>query len=127
MNTNNNKLWAVDEKLFAALEGQYQSNNEAVFFRNVKFKQEYELALSNDLLLSELENDDHVYLVRVEYDEYIVGVGLDDTHEIHVMNLSEALAVDLATLGLNRHVTLLEWLRARDYEGVKYDHNYDRM
>ncbi len=127
MDTIINKLWPCDEKLFAALEGNYQSMNEAVFFRNMKYKQEYEVALSNDLIISELENPDQVYLVRVEYDEYIVGVGPDDTHEVHVMNLSEALEVDLGVLGLKRNMTLREWLKERDYSDVMYDHNYDKM
>ena len=127
METNKNKLWDVDEKLFASLEGNYQSDNEAVFFRNMKFKQEYEVALSNDLILSEVDNADEIYLVRVEYDEYIVGKGSDEMHEVHVMNLSEALSTDLSTLGLNRKLSLLDWLKERDYAGVMFDHNYDKM
>lgn len=127
MENSRNKLWDVDEKLFASLEGHYQSNNEAVFFRNMKFKQEYEVALSNDLIISEADNADEIYLVRVEYDEYIIGKGCDETHEIHVMNLSEALSTDLSTLGLSRKITLLDWLKERDYAGVIYDHNYDKM
>lgn len=127
MKTNSNKLWDVDEKLFASLEGNYQSANEAVFFRNMKYKQEHEVALSNDLIVSEADNIDEIYLVRVEYDEYIVGKGYDEMHEIHVMNLSEALSTDLSILGLNRTLSLFDWLKERDYAGVLYDHNYDKM
>ncbi len=127
METYSNKLWDVDEELFASLEGHYQSENEAVFFRNMKFKQEYEVALSNDLIVSETDNDDEIYLVRVEYDEYIVGKGRDDIHEVHVMNLSEALSTELNTLGLSRKLSLLDWLKERDYAGVMYNHNYDKM
>ena len=75
MDTNKNKLWDADERLFASLEGKYQSDNEAMFFRNIKFKQEYEPTLSNDLIISESDNEDEIYLVRVEYDEYLVGKG----------------------------------------------------
>lgn len=113
--------------LFSSLESNYQSNNEAVFFRNMKFKEEYEISLSNDLIVSESDNTDEIYLVRVEYEEYLVGKGTDELHEVHVMNLSEALALDLSSLGLDRMLTLLEWLRERDYAGVMYDHNYDNM
>ncbi len=125
METSKNKLWDVDEQLFASLEGKYQSDNEALFFRNMKFKQEYEPTLSNDLIVSESDNDDKIYLVRVEYDEYLVGKAGNEEHEVHVMNLSEALSVDLSLVGLNRKLTLLEWLKQRDYIGVMYDHNYD--
>ncbi len=122
-----NKLWPADEKLFAVMGEDYQSENEATIFRNLKHKQESEVALSNELLVSERENQDQVYLVRVEYDEYIVGVGPSEKNEVHVMNLSEALTVNLEVLGLPRIMTLLEWLRTRDYEGVRYDRNYDKV
>lgn len=91
----------------------------------MKFKQEYEPTLSNDLIVSESDNDDKIYLVRVEYDEYLVGKAGNEELEVHVMNLSEALSVDLSVVGLNRKLTLLEWLKQRDYVGVMYDHNYD--
>ncbi len=125
METSKNKLWDVDKQLFASLESKYQSDNEALFFRNMKFKQEYEPTLSNDLIISESDNEDEIYLVRVEYDEYLIGKGKNEDHEVHVMNLSEALSVDLSTLGLNRKLTLFEWLKQRDYAGVMYNHNYD--
>ncbi len=125
METSKNKLWEEDEKLFASMEGKYQSANEALFFRNMKYKQEYEPTLSNDLIVSESDNEDEIYLVRVEYDEYLVGKGRGQNHEVHVMNLSEALSIDLSSVGLNRRLTLLEWLKQRDYAGVLYDHNYD--
>lgn len=127
METNKNKLWDVDEQLFTSLEGKYQSENEAAFFRNMKFKQEYEVTLANDVILSETDNDDEIYLVRVEYDEYLVGKGNNESNEAHLMNLSEALSLDLGTIGLERSITLLDWLKERDYAGVKYNRNYDYL
>lgn len=111
--------------MFNSMKNQYQSINEENFFKNLQYKQEYEVALSNDLLLSENDNEDEIYLVRVEYDEYIIGRGNDESNEIHVMNLCEALQTNLRDVGLERDVTLLQWLRGRDYQGVKYDQNYD--
>jgi len=127
METYKNTLWDVDEQLFTSLEGKYQSENETAFFRNMRFKQEYEVALSNDLILSETDNDDEIYLVRVEYDEYLVGKGENESNEVHLMNLSEALSLDLSTIGLSRSITLLNWLKERDYIGIKYNHNYDDL
>lgn len=127
METNKNTLWEVDEQLFTSLEGKYQSENEAAFFRNMRFKQESEVTLSNDVILSETENDDEIYLVRVEYDEYLVGKGINETNEAHLMNLSEALSLDLRSVGLGRAITLLDWLKERDYVGVRYNHNYDDL
>lgn len=126
MNSNKNTLWDVDEQLFASMEGNYKSANEANFFKNLHFKQEYEPTLSNELLVSEADNDDQVYLVRVEYEEYLVGVGIyPHQKEVHAMNLSEALAVNLKDIGIEKDITLLDWLRARDYADVKYNRNHD--
>lgn len=121
-----NPLCRDDEQLFNSMEGHYQSDNEELFFKNIKYKQQYEPTLCNDLILSEHTNDDEVYLVRVEYEEYLVGRGApDDRTEFHVMTLSEALAINLKDLGCGKDITLFEWLRTRDYEGVRYDGNRD--
>lgn len=122
-----NKLWADDYKLFADMEGHYVSENEKTFFEKMRQKMEYEIAISNDLILSEVDNDDRIYIVRCIYDEIIVGHGVAGHYdpEHHVMNLSQALGANLKELGyLDRDLTLLEWLRERDYKGVRYNHNY---
>lgn len=126
MNKPNN-LRKADEALFSSMEGYYTTPEEENFFRNMQYKEEYEPALSNDLIVSEKDNDDQIYLVRVEYEEYLVGRGTDEENEVHLMSLSEALSQDLHELGLGRHLTLLQWLRLRNYKGVMYDHNYDIM
>lgn len=123
-----NKLWPEDARLFADMAVHYVSENEKTFFENMKQKMENELAISNDLILSEVDNDDLIYIVRCIYDEIIVGHGTAGHYdpEHHVMNLSQALNANLKELGyLDRDITLFDWLRERDYEGVMYDHNYD--
>lgn len=128
MNTEKHKLWDVDEKLFASMKGNYQSANEENFFKNMQYKQEYECTALNDLLVSEYENDDEIYVVREYNDEYVVGHGIDTdgAYEEHVMNLSEALALNLKELGfIERNLTLWDWLRERDYNVVNYERNYD--
>ena len=130
MEKKENKLWKEDEELFTSMEGKYKSLNEKVFFEKMKFKMEYEIAPSNDLIMFEEDNDDHIYIVRCVYEEIIVGHGLKGSYdeEFHVMTLNEALNANLKQLGfLNRDVTLLEWLRERDYEGIRYNHNYAFM
>ena len=125
-----NKLWPEDYKLFDNMEGHYISENEKSFFEKMKFKMENEIAPSNDLIMFEEDNDEHIYIVRCIYDEFIVGHGTKSHYdeEYHVMNLSEALSANLKTLGfIDRDITLLEWLRERDYEGIRYNHNYAFM
>lgn len=84
-----NKLWRENEELLASMEGHYFSDNEKVFFEKIRYKMEYEDAPSNDLIMFEEDNDDHIYIVRCYYDEFIVGHGLDGNYdeELHVMKL----------------------------------------
>ena len=48
--------------------------------------------------------------------------------DVYAMDLEEAMAINLKDAGLlDNDVTLLEWLRARDYKGIKYDGNFDEL
>lgn len=128
METSKRKLWDADYELFASMRDNSLTPNEANFFKNMRFKEEYEPTALNDLLVSEYENPDEIYLVRVDYDEYLVGhgIGTDGAEEVHVMNLSEALAINFKTEGfLDRDITLWQWLREKDYEIVNYERNHD--
>jgi hypothetical protein len=128
MEDRKNNLWDVDKNLFASMKGNYASAEEANFFKTMQFKEEYEPALSNDLIMSEHANSDDIYIVRALYDEYIVGKGGDESTEIHTMNLSEALNINLRDAGLLcKNITLLDWLRSINYQGVTFDNNYDLM
>lgn len=120
--------WDVDEELFESLKGKYASKNEETFFQKMQYKQEYECSALNDLLVSEYENADEIYVVRMYNEEYVVGHGVDSNgaNEEHVMNLSEALALNLKELGyIDRDLTLWDWLRECDYSVVNYERNYD--
>ena len=122
------KLWDADAKLFASMKGNYQSKNEENFFMNMQYKQEYQATALNDLLVSEYENQDEIYIVRMYNEEYIVGqgIGTDGANEEHVMCLFEALNLNLKELGfLDRDITLLDWLRECDYSVVNYERNYN--
>lgn len=128
MKTSKHKLWDVDAQLFASMRDHSLTPNEANFFKNMQFKQEYEVTALNDLLVSEYENDDEIYVVRMNYEEYVIGHGIDTdgANEIHVMNLSEALSVNFKNEGLlDCDITLWQWLRKKDYKIVNYGRNYD--
>ena len=128
MKPEKKKLWDSDIKLFESMKGHYQSVNEENFFKNMQYKQEHECTALNDLIISEYENDDEIYVVREYYEEYVVGhgIGSDGAQEEHVMCLSDALALNLKNLGfIDRDLTLFEWLREHDYDVVNYERNYD--
>ena len=120
-------LTKEDRALFERMKDNYQSENEKEFFEKLRHKQEKVFTVSNDLILHEFNNEDQLYIVRCEYEEYVVGSAIRREEE-HTMDLSEALAINLKEAGLlDRDITLFDWLRERDYAGVEYDHNYDDM
>ncbi len=129
MATQENKLRKDDYYLFASLKGGYNTENERIFFETMRRKMESELAPSNELLMSELDNEERIYIVRVDYDEFIVGhKDGQDSKECHTMSLSEALKLKLNEIGaFGKETALFEWLRERDYKGLCYDRNFARM
>ena len=130
MNKVENKLSREDIELFISMEGHYKSLNEKYFFEKMRNKMENELAPSNELVMYEEDNEDNIYIIRCVYEEFIIGHGLKDSYdeEYHAMTLFEALNANLKQLGfIDRDITLLEWLRERDYNGIRYNHNYAFM
>ena len=59
-----NKLVKEDAELFEFMKSHYQSENEKEFFEKLRYKQENVLTVANDLILSERNNDDGLYIVR---------------------------------------------------------------
>lgn len=125
-----NVLVKEDAELFSAMIGKYVSENEKEFFEKQKYKQENVFTFANDLVMWELDNEDHIYITRCQFEEYIVGHGVEGHYdeEFHTMCLADALNVNLKELGfIDRDLTLLQWLRERDYKGIQYNHNYDDL
>lgn len=124
------QLVLEDAELFRKMKGHYASDRERVFFEKMQDKEEYDFTVSNDLILYEEDNEDHIYIVRCEYEEYIIGHGTEGHYdeEYHSMTLAEALNLNLKDQGfISEDITLLQWLRNRNYEGVQYNHNYDNL
>ena len=122
-----NELWAEDVQLFQNMDNHYISENERVFFETIQEKMMTELAPCKELLISEMKNADKVYLLRDQYDEFILGqgIGAERKTEVHTMKLSDVLNVNMKDKEfLSDDITLLEWLRRIDYDGVMFDHNY---
>lgn len=125
-----NELWPQDEELFNSISKQPQSSSEKHFFEQMRSKMLDENAPWPETLVWEHDNPDHLYLLRHGYDEFMVGSGLSreewQRNEVHTMNLSEALSINLKDAAiLDRDMTLLQWLRAQDFKCVRYDHVND--
>jgi len=118
-----NELCDEDAKLFADMEGKYISLEEKLFFETLKYRQERDLTLCNDPLIGAKCNDDNLFLLRLYYDEYIVGHYYDygKWNDIHKMNLFEVLNVNLNDIGCNKRMTLWEWLRSNNYRYINYE------
>lgn len=128
MDKKNNELWPADKELFATMRKCSISNEEFNFFQNMQYKEEYEVTLSNDLIMSENDNAEGIYIVREVFDEYVIGCAKYIENETHVMNLSEALNISLSEIGIRgKNMTIFEWLRSVNYKGISYNRNYDNM
>lgn len=123
----NNELTMEDRQLFRRMTVECRTENERLFFERMRHKQEHEITATIDIILHERDNSDKLFIVRYWFDEYAIGRE-DLPREYHFMSLSEALAANVKQLALlDEDITLFEWLRRRDYAGVKYDQNQDML
>ena len=131
MNEIKNDMWEEDKVLFRTMSENYISDNERFFFVTLQRKQESELTYSNELLIDDHDNPDGLYMVRVNFEEYEIGRIIDDHRigeEFHAMYLAEALDLKLGCFNMApSQMTLFDWLRANDYQYVKYNRNYDNL
>ena len=58
------ELVPKDKLFFDNLGDVFASTEEKNFFENMKYKMEFEPAMSNDLIMSEHDNEDGIYIVR---------------------------------------------------------------
>ena len=120
-----------DVELFDYMRDKYVSNNERRFFEIMEYKEYYELAPQNDIILHENDNDECLFLLRVYNTEYEIGRLFKNTQQrcfgkYHSMSLSEALFANLKKASvLDYECTLLQWLRKVDYHGLCYEGNYN--
>ena len=123
MNTKVNQLSPEDVQLFASMKGHYQSDEERIFFETMKYKEEYELATMNELLLIEDDNEDRLYFIRIYADEYEIGLG---AKKEHFQSLADALQMKLSEIGMpDNDCTFGQWLRQKNYTCIRYDRNIE--
>ena len=118
----------ADRKLFAEMHRSFESVAEKEFFEKLCYKEQYESAYSNELLVYERENGDGIYLIRKYYDVYLVGYRSPEGNvgEYEDDTLAKVLFLRLdQCVGFPERVSLWEWLRRCDYSVVKYNRNYD--
>lgn len=122
-------LCEEDAMLFEQVKGHYQSEEERIFFETMFYKEMYEPAYSNEELILKDENEDKVDIIRCSECEYEFGSGdYGNSTNLYVNSLAELLNTNLADVGISSmHGTMLDWLRARNYKGIRYDRNIALM
>ena len=92
-NNKKTELVPKDRKFFDRLGDAFASEEEKNFFEKMKYKLEFEPAMSNDLIMSEHDNEDGIYIVRCYDCEFIIGCRVGDVfkEEKYTMNFSDAL------------------------------------
>lgn len=63
-NRKKTTMTPIDSQFFENLGGVFASPAEKDFFERMKYKIEYEPAVANDLIMSEHDNEDGIYIVR---------------------------------------------------------------
>lgn len=117
-------LLEEDLTLFEEMREKYVSENERIFFETLEQKECYDFSSMFDMLMLEPDNELELYFIRCYWNEYEVGIG---TNKEHFDSLKEALNMDLQDIGYPEHITLLEWLRRRDYAGIHFDRDNDKQ
>lgn len=100
------------------------SENERIFFEKLRYKMLYETAFSNDVLMNDKDNEDRIFIVRSRFDDILIGSKKEDIPACEYEGIFHALEEDMY-IYTGQHITLLEWLRKRDYHGIRYDANND--
>ena len=107
------------------------SDNEREFLEQMRYKIPYEIAASNEVLLTNNENEEGLFILRVGNDDFQIGRITDATSKpvppIEIGGLigkDGFMGFDLYPY-LQKHITVQEWLRERDYKGIRYDRNND--
>lgn len=98
-----------------------QTNEERYFLERIKAKEMGEFAPSADLMVSERDNADELYFVRHYFTEF--SVGRTGKGSIYCVTFEGIVNEDLCPL-LNRHMTILEWLREQKFACVGYYGNF---
>jgi len=104
--------------------------NEKEFFEKLRYKELNETAASNDVLMNEADNSDGLYILRVGSDGILIGRRISEPQESpspeEYAGIFLALQQSISQF-VGRDITLLAWLRERDFMGVKYNQNNDYM
>lgn len=118
----NQALPLEDASLFEKMVGNSTTEAERLFFANLRQRELRVFTNDGEMIISENDNADGFYLCRYYFSEY--SLGNRDHRGAYAVSLAEILSKNLKDCAMcEEDITLWQWLRARDYEPVRYD-NY---
>lgn len=117
----NLEMYKEDVEFFATIFKEKMPEQERIFFEKMKEKVEGEFAPSADIMMLEENNKDEIYLIRYYFSEFKIG-RLNSDNDIYSITFAQVINEDMFIL-LGRHITLLEWLREIDFQGLNYNGN----
>jgi len=114
-----------DKDLYEQMQGNCISDKEKEFFDEMICKEIYDHPVSTfDVFVHEDSNMERLYIQKQYICEYVIGRFKDDGSyegmDYVPTCLAELMVTDLYPL-LGRHISVLEWLREKNYECVRYD------
>lgn len=114
-----------DKRLLDSLDTFCVSEKEREFVAQMlEIEQHWETEVGASIILED-ENEDGLYIMHYYSTEYEIG-NHDQSGVYGAFSLSELLNLYLDEQDiLSKHITVLEWLRQRDYENVTYDRTRD--
>ena len=121
-----NELNEIDRELFSRMEGNYISEEERVFFEQMKYKEQYDNETEQDNIMLPDANNDKLLIYRNFYFWFYVDRMGWPKEYFEYDSLAEMLAAPLSNWGLGEG-TILDWLRKRNYKGVTYDQLLSKM
>lgn len=127
INLNDEHLPVEDKNLYERMQGHFISDKEKEFFEEMICKELYDFPVSTfDVFVHENNNEEKIFIQKQYNSEYVIG-RFNDEETYNLLEdvplpicLAELLVVDLFPL-LDRHITVLEWLREKNYKCVRYD------
>lgn len=126
-------VWQIsdeDRALFDRIAKESVSENEKHFFRVVEYREKHNQSMSGDVLLNYAKNPDGIGIMRYDYDMYmfLIDIGNGRVEEPWTAStLDSFLDIDLTKYIYERTgcLTMFEYLRSTDYEGIDYEADND--
>ena len=121
----NHPLPTDDRRLLDCIDTFCTSEKEHEFIEHMLEIEQHWITDVGAPIILEDENEDGIYIIHYNSTEYEIGNN-DQSGNYGAFSLSELLSLYLDEYNiLDKHITVLDWLRQRNYKNVTYDRTYE--